>query len=430
MRKEGISYYGKMILDGWNLLVACDTCQDLLVCDHLVVQNYRRSLNIYHENDEDEGMALDEVLWVLWKVHPEVDNITFVNVGLPKGSSDESHVLSEEISLADLVFDNVEFTMIEEYSELYPMVQPERFVIKACAFPAAYGQLRFDNVELVNIQSATDLSYFLHRWAGGALTVRACPALTDTVLRELGMHLTPEHLHPSEVESLVIFDCANITYAGVHELVQMRATLGQQIPVIKVHGAMWAISGAQYAAIQQRGDIAEFTWEACMPWRFWPADSGIAVRPELPADEDGGAEAGGEVGAHSYTHMPPADESLVLVEQTTNEAPHTANTSVLATDLVPHILSAAPAPAVRLIAPLGAGPAVLDRRVVKPWRMYEVYGSLWNGSDLIVDQGRGGSNLTKDQEMAAGDWEEPRTTNELWDQWITDVPAQESADSF
>lgn len=429
-RKGGSSYYGKMVLDGWNLLIACDTCQDLLACNDLVVKNYRRSLNIYHENDEDAGMPLDEVLWILWKLHPEVDNITFVNVGLSEGPPDESHALSEEVSLSDLVFDNVEFTMIEGYSKLYPMVQPERFVIQACAFPATYGPLRFDRVELINIQNATDLSYFLHRWVGGALTIRACPALTDTVLRELGMHLTPEHLHPSEVDSLVIFDCANVTYAGVRELVLLRATLRQPIPVIRVHGAMWAISDAQCAAIQQRGDIEEFTWEARMPWRFEPADPVIAVRPQLSANEGGSAEVGGAAGAHSYTHMLPADEYLAPVEQTINEVPHTANTS--GTDLVPHILSAARAPTVRPISDgvLGAGPAVLDMRMVKPWRMHEVYGSLWNGGDLIANQGRRGSNPTGDEEMAVDDWEEPCTTNELWSQWITDVPAEEPADSF
>lgn len=111
---------------------------------------------------------------------------SFVNIGFSEGTS-ESHALSYEIDLPDLVFDNAEFTMIEQCSRLYPMVQPERFVMKARAFP-----LRFNKIKLVDIQR---LPYLPHRWVGAALATRACLGRTDALFRELRMRPTPAYPH-------------------------------------------------------------------------------------------------------------------------------------------------------------------------------------------------------------------------------------------
>ncbi len=394
-RKKSDNYYSKMVLDGWNLLVACGACQDLFVCDDLVVQNYRRSLNVYHETDENDHIGLADILCTLGKKH-DIDTVSFVNVGLPKGVPDDlEDLLGEFIDFPNVIFDNVEFTMIEEFSRFHPMVQPERFVIKACSFPATYGPLHFNRVELVDIQDAEDLSYFLHRWDGGELTIRACPGMTDTVLRELG---SPEWLDPADIEILVIIDCLNVTYAGVFELIALRTALGLPIQEITVQGAAHAISAAQYEAIQEHEDILDFVWEARVPWSFRPADPIIEVMPELTMEDDKNAVASSATDAHDYMDDPSDHPKIPAVGSNLASTAEPISYTVHDTS-----------------------PAVLDRRVINPWRMYDVDDVRWDGSILLDDRVRVTSN-NKAEEMAVDNLgSEPCTTNELWEEWITGV---------
>lgn len=254
-------YYDKMVLNGWNFLVACDYYSSILLCKTLVVQNYRQSLELYGEIDQ-EGLPLFDIIQKLSTCG--IESAIFENIGFECDGveTDPEELLPMSVT-TNLTFIGVNFDMIKQCSRMYPMLHPGTFLIKSCTFPAEYDPLLFFDVVLTDI-GERDLSYLLPRLIADSVTIYDCPSLTRTVLEELGRHIKPRRgtgrLPPANIDRLAIQNCTNFVFDDLKNMIMLRQGIGMPIPNISVIDASFPISDAEEQSITDLPSVEDFRW--------------------------------------------------------------------------------------------------------------------------------------------------------------------------